>query len=579
MEMKALVNYISFMRVPVVIVFLLVLIHSCEKSDSLAGYPEELFKKTRYNLDMKDFVMAVRNSINDNTDFRLLLKDEALKMFDGDYDVLMSDIVDKELQTDGVSAGSKSGSVTVRALLESNLSDSHLKSDTKSEGSYIDQLIDKYPYLQISVPVNAEKWDGNYKPMVTFIPEEFDEATTMEVTAYTATGETVTLDAVNPPSEPVLVVSMNERIDLIEYPEEPVIPPAPSNLRAVITESGIRLTWDIDYSAGYDNTTGYYIYRKSSSDLYYVLRATVPGVYNQSYDDNSINPGGTYSYYVITYFQGETSNPSNIVTLNAPLRPKPVLSFDAIQHSKNVVELRWQNDYSQFISQTRIYKYVLGINSGYELYKTFGPGQSDYFDTDIAIGKKTIYKTVHVSDLGESNPKYDFIHAPYRDISENSPVYIKQIKFTDWSIERWLAGKPEFYITVSNVDQGNKSPFTVQDQINCEFSKRSSTSQVFYGVKVLDWKPGFWYDMLTFTALEYDRPSGTLTVDVGVKFNAKDTLKLGFLEGSAGVNYKIEFSDKGEKCGNSYLNYYDDPETWLSFPNYGVKILVSASDN
>jgi hypothetical protein len=85
--------------------------------------------------------------------------------------------------------------------------------------------------------------------------------------------------------------------------------------------------------------------------------------------------------------------------------------------------------------------------------------------------------------------------------------------------------------------------------------------------------------MLTFTALEYDRPSGTLTLDVGVKFNAKDTLKLGLLEGSAGINYKIEFSNKGEKCGNSYLNYFDNPETWLVFPNYGVKILVSESDN
>jgi hypothetical protein len=286
----------------------------------------------------------------------------------------------------------------------------------------------------------------------------------------------------------------------------------------------------------------------------------------------------TYSYYVTAFYESEISSPSNYLTIKAPPLPKPVLSFDAIQHAKNEVELRWQNDYSQYIMETKLYKHVVGVTPDYVLLKSFTSSQHDYFDTDINIGRKIIYKAVHVTSLGESNPKYDFIQAPYRDISQKSPVYIKQIKFTDWKIEGWLAGKPEFYITVTNVEPVNKNPFKIQDQINCMFSKRTRTSQVFTGVKVLDWQPGFWYDMLTFTGLEYDRPSGELTLKIGVGFNAKDTLKLGFLNASAGIEYEITFQNKGEQCGNSYLDYFDNPETWLLFPNYGVQILVSESD-
>ncbi len=84
--------------------------------------------------------------------------------------------------------------------------------------------------------------------------------------------------------------------------------------------------------------------------------------------------------------------------------------------------------------------------------------------------------------------------------------------------------------------------------------------------------------MLTFTALEYDRPSGELTVKVGVGYNLKDKDKQGF-QATAGVDYAIKFSDKGEEGGSAYLNYFDNPEQWLVFPNYGVQVLVSARDN
>jgi len=84
--------------------------------------------------------------------------------------------------------------------------------------------------------------------------------------------------------------------------------------------------------------------------------------------------------------------------------------------------------------------------------------------------------------------------------------------------------------------------------------------------------------MLTFTIIEYDKPSGKFTFTTSVGYNLKDKDKQG-LQASRAIDYTITFEDKGEKCGNSYLNYFDQPEQWLVFPNYGVQMLVSESDN
>ncbi|HOE25163.1 MAG TPA: hypothetical protein PLT71_06610, partial [Bacteroidales bacterium] len=92
------------------------------------------------------------------------------------------------------------------------------------------------------------------------------------------------------------------------------------------------------------------------------------------------------------------------------------------------------------------------------------------------------------------------------------------------------------------------------------------------------WQPGFWYDVLTFTVIEYDKPSSKFTFETSVAYNQKDEEKKG-LQSTGSVKYEITFEDHGKKCGNSHLNYFDQPEKWLVFPNYGVQILVSESDN
>ncbi|MCL3778961.1 DUF3103 family protein [Prolixibacteraceae bacterium JC049] len=501
-------------------------------------------------------------------------------MFDGDYDVILAQVIDKKISPN-LSKKSAPINYTIKNLLEDSYPSSKKQVKKSASLSILDVLKMKYPYLQITIPIHAEEWDEkNYIPVVTFLPEEYNDATTTVLSGYDSKGNIVELDVLNEPDKPVIVISQNERIRGIDPDPtgDLVLPETPTNLTGTQTESGIRLSWEMPSNAMAFNTTGYYIYRKDAESTVYSRIGVITGVYNRSYDDNAIEASRSYSYYVMAYNQGVSSHPSNYITVIAPNLPKPVLAFDAIQNSKNEIELRWQNNHDQYIMETQLYKHVIGVTNNYNLLNSFSPNEHDFFDNNVIAGKKVVYKINHITNLGKSNAKYDFIQVPFRDISENSPVFIKKIKFSDWRIERWAAGKPEFYVTVTNVDAGGKTPYTVQDQIVCNFSKREKESQVFTGKKVIEWKPGFWFDMLTFTAIEYDRTSGDLKINASVGYNKKNIDSTG-LDARAGVSYEITFRDKGEKCGSEYLNYFDNPEKWLQFPNYGVEILVSESDN
>ena len=563
--------------------FFVFLIWGCKKEDSELR-PLELFEQNEYNHDFKNLALAVSNAMKSNLEFRRIIKQEVLLQFDGDYNVLLSKIKEIELEEKSASLKSTNKKFLVKNLLEESLPTDVAFTGLKSTLSFIDELAVKYPNLQIAVPVHAEDWDENYIPVVTFVPYEFDVTLTPEVTGYESNGGIINLDVINEPSEPVIVISENERLPREDETKDPIMPDNPTNLTGITTESGIRLTWQMPATSGSQNTTGYYIYRKGVNDVTFIKISTVLGEFNRSYDDNNVIPSSSYSYFVIAYNQGDTSQPSNIINITAPNFPKPVTSFDAIQNTKNEIELRWQNDHSQFIQETKLYKHISGVTNDYVQIGSFNANQHHFFDRDVILGKKVTYKINHVTSLGESNPKYDFVQVPYRDISENSPVYIKKVYVHQLEkIEPWIYGAPEFYVTVTNVAPGGKDAYKVQENIRLDFDKRRKMSQTFRGVKVLDWKPGFWYDMLTFSALEYNKIRGELKVTISVGKNLKDLEKLGLTK--AAVDAEIVFKNNGKSCGNSFISYFDDPDsandflgTWLEFPQYGLKVLISEVD-
>lgn len=74
-------------------------------------------------------------------------------------------------------------------------------------------LLGRIPNLNLSVPVNIDKWDAaTYAPLVIFIPAGYNERTAKQVKAYDQNGNEHWLDAQRAPNFPVVVVGPSERV-------------------------------------------------------------------------------------------------------------------------------------------------------------------------------------------------------------------------------------------------------------------------------------------------------------------------------------------------------------------------------
>jgi hypothetical protein len=125
---------------------------------------------------------------------RAFIKSEALKKFDGDFDILYSAVKDKSI------TGSKFSE--------------HLNQAAKA-GEDVNQFAARVPLLNIAVPVNIDKWNTqNFTPLVAIAHSSLDEKTTKLVKAYDSKGNIHWLDAQQAPDYPVVVVGLNERIEV-----------------------------------------------------------------------------------------------------------------------------------------------------------------------------------------------------------------------------------------------------------------------------------------------------------------------------------------------------------------------------
>ncbi len=73
--------------------------------------------------------------------------------------------------------------------------------------------IEGVPLLQILLPVNFEKWNGEEPILVAYTPLTIDDTEWEEISAYDSEGNEYVLDAKTPPDFPVMVVGINERVD------------------------------------------------------------------------------------------------------------------------------------------------------------------------------------------------------------------------------------------------------------------------------------------------------------------------------------------------------------------------------
>ncbi|SFE81905.1 DUF3103 family protein [Thermoflexibacter ruber] len=146
------------------------------------------YDEINQNLEKVAFSLAAQ--MND-PEIRKIIKDEALKQFDGDYDILYNHL--KNIKTkDGKSIGEK--------LMLKNKN--------------IHAQATKIPKFQLSVPINCESWDTeNHIPLVVIIPQGKSDKEISRLKAIDYKGNIHFLDAKKVPNEPVVVLNESERTD------------------------------------------------------------------------------------------------------------------------------------------------------------------------------------------------------------------------------------------------------------------------------------------------------------------------------------------------------------------------------
>jgi hypothetical protein len=199
------------------LLFATIFIIGCEsKVDILEPENVELTSfqsnKTKDRLAI-DFAKALASSL-EKEEVRAFVKKEALKKFDGDYDILFSKAKHESVDIGGNNGRTQSMSFS-EILFDEEMNST--KRTKESFQSFLDSLQQMYPLLQISIPEqfdnNAENWDINkHVPLVAVVPSDIKELNLPTLPAFDAQGNIHQIDAHTPPEELVIVISDNERL-------------------------------------------------------------------------------------------------------------------------------------------------------------------------------------------------------------------------------------------------------------------------------------------------------------------------------------------------------------------------------
>ena len=241
------------------------------------------------NSELDGIAQAISLALQSSEDFNNIIKNKALEKFDGDYDVMLQTLGKQELSDYNSTRVGGNGVTTVAMLLNEKFPNNKTRSVAPDD--IIKYLTEKYPLLQVSVPVNADKWEDGYIPTVVFIGDDYVDGVTEFVKGYDNTGKEVWVDAINEPDVPVIVIGMNERggldatkslnrgnnLNFEECATRAFVPDtgliinpgldrlmAPINVTATTTATGINVAWSMNSTSL--PATKYYIYRKCETE-------------------------------------------------------------------------------------------------------------------------------------------------------------------------------------------------------------------------------------------------------------------------------------------------------------------------
>lgn len=145
-----------------------------------------------YDGRLDGVAQALAKSLSDES-MRRLVKSEASRKIDGDYNILYGTIDTKLV-----------GGRTVRQVLAAAQSDS-----PSARTMPVNSLTQQLPLLNIAVPINIDKWDvSQFTPMVAVLNDKEDDQL---IKAFDKDGKVHWLDAKKVPDFPVVVIGQSER--------------------------------------------------------------------------------------------------------------------------------------------------------------------------------------------------------------------------------------------------------------------------------------------------------------------------------------------------------------------------------
>lgn len=562
--------------------------------------------------ELDGLAQAINAALLTSPDFNATIKGKALEKFDGDFDVMLKTLGEQEV-SDFHSTRSMGGSTTIAMML-----DELYPADTRSgitSDNIIEYLTEKYPLLQVSVPVHAEDWEEGYIPTVVFIGDDYVDGVTEFVKGYDNTGKEVWVDAINEPDVPVIVIGMNERggldatrnanrgtdIDFEQYTTRVmpdtglIINPgleylmAPINVTATTTATGINVAWGM--SSESSPATKYYIYRKCETENDFVNVGISNGTNNTTYNDVDIIANLSYSYYVKAYSNIEGySQASAIVSAYAPNIVNSVETFSAIPQNSTSVLLQWTQLADAAITGVNVYRKRVSTDNtalGTCIASNISPMTYQYSDTPPVSGELYTYSVENLANGRVSAVTSDQLYHPYRNHALNNSVYITSMQYNMEYIEEiegWLKGAPEFRLQVALVHGDTKEVVKPVAEIGrlYYFSSRTSSQSFVSSNALFTWQRtdrNTTYDKLVIDVSEFDYDNTlnkvkNITVNVGCKVAVSKALTIEPLSAS----FTIDLNKDDIPIGVVQHCYYENPNQLIEVGNYDFKMRISETN-
>lgn len=278
---------------------------ACSKDESLqqqtihpttsASDPGIEFK----NKLLADYAVVLARAVQQK-ELRTIIRNQAMRKFDGDFDVLVGRLESEHLMQ---------SNCTVKELMSNLKTDSRLRSlgFTTQDSDFL-KISTHIPNVQVSVPVHCEEWDpATFVPLVAVLPYDYKEKLGNVITAYDAEGKAYKLNADEEPGFPVLVVGCSERVDehgnmdtagfSYKIPALPglrsfnLLPEYPEKL---ILTHGMAKSLLLEWT-DVANDTGYEVWRMSGTAFLKVVQTVVN---DNNYVDANLTPNQKYWYKV-----------------------------------------------------------------------------------------------------------------------------------------------------------------------------------------------------------------------------------------------------------------------------------------